>query len=138
MPATVIYDADCGLCNRVRELTEALDWLGTMRWIPWQSSEASRFGIPAGELRDAVFLVTPGGASSGWGAVKRIALRVPLTWVAAAVLVRKSPWAALGLAFLLSPLAEPAGRAAYGWVAGNRYRFPGSTCPAPVWDNRNK
>ena len=138
MPATVIYDGDCGLCTRVKEITEALDWLGTMRWIPQQSPEAARFGIPTEELRDSVFLVSDRSLTHGWSAVKSIALRVPLTYFAAAVAIRRTRWVAVGLVLLFSPLAEPAGRAAYSWVARNRYRFWGSTCTVPVWDNRNK
>ncbi len=138
MPATVIYDGDCGLCTRTKEIAEALDWLGAMRWIPQQSPEAARFNIPAEELRDSVFLVTDRRVTHGWSAVKGMALRVPLTYIAAAVAIRRTRWAAVGLALLFSPLAEPAGRAAYSWVARNRHRFPGSTCAVPVWDNRNK
>jgi predicted DCC family thiol-disulfide oxidoreductase YuxK len=138
MPATVIYDGDCGLCTRVKEITEALDWLGTMRWIPLQSPEAARFGIPIEELRDSVFLVSDRSVTHGWSAVKGMALRVPLTYIGAAFAIRRTRWAALGLALLFSPLAEPAGRAAYSWVARNRHRLWGSTCGLPVWDNRSK
>ena len=138
MPATVIYDGDCGFCTRTKEAVEALDWLRTMRWIPLQSPEAARFGIPAEELEAAVFLVHGNHAVHGWEAAKAIALRIPLTYIAAVAAIRKSPWAALAIAALFSPLAAPAGRAAYGWVARNRYRFPGSTCTAPVWDNRKQ
>ncbi|MBS1873513.1 MAG: DUF393 domain-containing protein [Acidobacteria bacterium] len=138
MAAIVIYDGDCGLCERVRRAAEALDWLGTMRWIPQQSAEAARFGIPIEKLREAVFLVDGERTTQGWDAVQGIALRLPLTYVAAAAAARKSRWAAVAIALALSPAAAPVGRAAYGWVARNRYRFPGSTCPAPVWDNQNR
>ena len=138
MPATVIYDGDCGLCTRVKDVVEALDWFGTMRWLPQQDSRATQYGISTEDLRNAVYLVTDDGVTHGWSAVKRIALRVPLTYLVAVAAIRKSPWTAIGLALLFSPLANPAGRRLYALVAHNRYRFPGSTCAAPVWDNRTK
>jgi predicted DCC family thiol-disulfide oxidoreductase YuxK len=138
MPATVIYDADCGLCNRVKDAVIALDWLGTLRWLPQQDPEAARYGIAREELKKAVFLVADGGTTHGWEAVKRIAWRLPLTYLLAAAVVRKSPWAGIALAIVFSPLASPAGNGLYDLVARNRYRFPGSTCAVPVWDNRIK
>jgi predicted DCC family thiol-disulfide oxidoreductase YuxK len=137
MRATVIYDGDCGLCNATRMAVEALDWLGTMRWIPLQSPEAEGFGIAREDLERSMYLVSSAGEKSqGWGAVKRVALRVPLTYVVVGALARKSPWTAAGLAVLLSPIANPAGQAAYAMVARNRHRFPASTCNPPVWDNQ--
>jgi predicted DCC family thiol-disulfide oxidoreductase YuxK len=134
--ATVIYDSDCSLCTQVRAAVEALDWLGTLRWIPLQSPEAAQFGIPRADLEQAVWLIGPRGRWQGWHAVKRMIMRLPAAWAASAVVARKSPWAAVALAAVFSPAFNPAGERLYGWVAQNRYRLPGSTCEVPVWDNR--
>lgn len=138
MSATVIYDGGCGVCNAARKAIEALDWFGTMRWLPLQSPEAEGFGIRREDLERSIYVVSRGGERShGWRAVKAILFRVPLTYVVAGAVARRSPWAAAGLAVLLSPIANPAGQAAYELVARNRHRFPASTCAAPVWDNQN-
>jgi predicted DCC family thiol-disulfide oxidoreductase YuxK len=137
MCATVIYDGDCGLCSAIRSGVEALDWLGTMRWVPLQSPEAAKFGIAREELERSIYVVSRGGEKwQGWRAVKRIVFRIPLTYVVIAALARRNPWAAAGIATLLSPIANPAGEAVYELVARNRHRFPASTCASPVWDNQ--
>jgi predicted DCC family thiol-disulfide oxidoreductase YuxK len=130
---TVIYDSDCSLCTRVKVLAEALDWLGTMRWIPNCGDQAAAYGIPREMLDHSVYLVSGGGTRSGFAAVQGIAARLPVTWLGAAWLIARRPWTALLFGFLLSPLARPAGEPAYQWVARNRHRLPGSTC-----DNRIK
>ena len=128
---TVIYDADCGVCARVKRTVEALDWLGTMRWIANSSSEAAGYGIAREHLDHAVYMVDGAQRTSGFRAVQGMAARLPLTWFVMSVVVARRPWTALLFAFLLSPLADPVGEPAYDWVARNRYRLPGSTC-----DNR--
>jgi predicted DCC family thiol-disulfide oxidoreductase YuxK len=130
---TVIYDGDCGLCTRVKQTVEALDWLGTMRWIPSHTAEAKRFGIAPEQLQQAVYLVSGNGQSSGFAAVQGMLTRLPLTYFVLAFVIAKKPWTALAFAFLFSPLSNPIGQPAYDWVARNRYRIAGSTC-----DNRIK
>jgi predicted DCC family thiol-disulfide oxidoreductase YuxK len=130
---TVIYDADCALCTRVRETVEALDWLETMRWIPNRSAEAAQYGVPREMLDHSVYLVGAKGAKSGYAAVQGIVERLPLVWIVGAWVIARKPWAAILFAFLLSPLAMPVGQPAYEWVARNRHRVPGSTC-----DNRSR
>lgn len=129
----VIYDGDCGLCTRVKETVESLDWLRTMRWVPNRSAEAAAHGIPRELLDHSVYVVSGDSRQSGFAAVQGIATRLPLTWAVMALVVAKRPWTALVFAFLLSPLAAPVGQPAYEWVARNRYRVPGTTC-----DNRIK
>src|SRR5947209_20100163 len=129
---TVLYDSDCGVCNRVRRIVEALDWLGTMRWVPNRSAEAERFGIPQEHLDHAVYLISDGRQAAGFRAVQRVLTRLPLAWMIAALVVAKRPWTAVLFAFLLSPIAEPVGQPAYDWVARNRYRLPGSTCDTGI------
>ena len=126
--ATVIYDGDCGICSRTRQTVEALDWLGTMRWISSHSDEADAFGFPREQLDRAVVIVTAGSAADGWNAVKQIVVRLPLTYLVGAALVRWKPWSVLPIAVLLSPLFNPLGDRGYAFVAENRDRLPGSTC----------
>lgn len=131
MPDVVIYDGDCGICARVKNIVESLDWLGTMRWIPLHSAEAAGYGIPREALERAVYLVTGSRTTSGFAAVQGMILRIPVAYFVAASIISKRPWTALLFAFLLSPLAGPIGQPAYELVARNRYRIAGSTC-----DNR--
>jgi predicted DCC family thiol-disulfide oxidoreductase YuxK len=133
MADIIIYDGDCGLCTRVADAINALDWFGTMRWMPLQSPEAARYGIPRERLEQSVYLVSGNSHSHGFAAVQRILLRVPLTYAVAAYAIAKKPWSALLFAFLFSPLSAPIGEPAYEWVSRNRYRISGSTC-----DNRSK
>ena len=130
MPATVIFDADCDLCQQTRRAVEALDWLGTMHWLPQQDPSASAFGIPLEALGKSVYLVTAGGRSyHGFDAVKQVLLRLPISYLAGGAAVVRAPWAALPIALFFSPAFHPVGEAAYDWVAANRYLFPGSkTC----------
>ena len=130
---TVIYDADCGLCTRVKQTMESLDWLGTMRWIPNRGDEAARYGVSPDLLDHSVYLIGRGGETAGFRAVQGMISRLPLTWMVATFVIARRPWTGLLFAFLLSPLAKPVGQPAYEWVARNRYRLPGSTC-----DNRIK
>ena len=132
MPSTVIYDADCGLCQRTRAAVEALDWFRTLRWVPQQDPAALRFGITRQKLEKSVYLVTPGGGRfHGFAAVKQILLRLPAAYVLAAAAVRRQPAAALaGIGLFFAPAFHPVGQIAYEWVARNRYRVPGSTCEA--------
>jgi len=129
MPATVIFDADCGLCQRTRRVVETLDWLGSMRWLAQQDPVAASFGIPREALEKSVYLVTREGRKyHSFDAVKQVILRLPVAYLAGGAALAKTPWAALPIALFFSPLFQPAGEAGYDWVAANRYFFPGSTC----------
>jgi len=124
----ILYDSDCGICTRIKETAEALDWLETMRWIPNSGAEAARYGIPREHLDHSVFMVENGRATSGYRVMQGVVQRLPVTWLAMTFIVAKKPWSALLFAFLLSPLSQPIGQPAYEWVARNRYQLPGSTC----------
>jgi predicted DCC family thiol-disulfide oxidoreductase YuxK len=129
MSATVIYDADCGLCTRVRDICQGLDWFSSMRWLAQQNAEAGTFGIADEELRRSVYLVTPAGRKyHGFDAVKQVLLRLPVAWAVAGAVVAKKPAAVVPIALFFSPLFQHIGDAGYDLVARNRYRFPGSAC----------
>jgi predicted DCC family thiol-disulfide oxidoreductase YuxK len=130
--ATVFYDHDCGFCTRSKRLAERLDWLGLMRWVPSASSEARAAGIDPAQADRAMQMISGGRRVSGFHAVKRIALRVPITWMAIAAALWISPWFALLFAFLLSPLFTPLGERGYAWIARNRHRLmKGGACELP-------
>jgi predicted DCC family thiol-disulfide oxidoreductase YuxK len=61
LPSTVIFDADCGLCQRTRRVVETLDWFGALRWLPQQDPAALDFGIPLDALERSMYLVTRRG-----------------------------------------------------------------------------
>jgi predicted DCC family thiol-disulfide oxidoreductase YuxK len=68
--------------------------------------------------------------------MQRILLRLPLLYLAAAVTLWIS-WAfALLWLLLFSPLVHPPGDVIYRWVARNRSRLPGSTCPPGTGEQR--
>jgi predicted DCC family thiol-disulfide oxidoreductase YuxK len=129
LPSTVIFDADCGVCQRTRRAIEMLDWFGAMRWLPQQDAAALEFGIPRDALEKSMYLITRRGrAYRGFDAVQQILLRLPVSYAVAALAIRKAPVLAAALAFFFSPVFKPAGDRAYTWIASNRYRLPGSTC----------
>jgi predicted DCC family thiol-disulfide oxidoreductase YuxK len=126
----VIFDADCGLCQRARRVAETLDWFGALRWLPQQDPAALDFGISRDALETSMYLITRRGRRyQGFEAVQQILLRLPVVYAAAVLAVRKEPALAVPLALFFSPLFKPFGDRVYDWVASNRYRFPGSTCP---------
>lgn len=129
MPSTVIFDADCGICQRTRRVVGTLDWFGALRWLPWQDPAALDFGIPRDALERSMYLIASKGRQyHGFEAVKQVVLRLPVAYAAAGLAIRKEPLLAVPIALFFSSLFEPMGDRAYIWVASNRYRFPGSTC----------
>ncbi|MEO7145882.1 MAG: DUF393 domain-containing protein [Bryobacteraceae bacterium] len=128
MQALVIYDGDCGICTRSKNVAVQLDFLHTMRWIPLQSAEAGEQGIAPEDLERALYLVHGGHQAAGFAAFKRIFARLPLFWLLVALAVWITPWSALAVVLLFSPLSNPVGNRVYEWVARNRYRLAGSTC----------
>lgn len=133
----VIYDGDCGICNRIRGWLERVDFDRQFTWQPLQSDAGGRWGIAREALEERLHLVADGRVSTGFRACKLIVLYNPafLLLVAAAIAAPPNDWAwyrravvALLLAFFF-PVFNPIGEWAYGWVARNRRRFSsGSAC----------
>ncbi len=129
--AIMIFDGDCGFCTRSVRIGQSLDWLKTLRWLPRFSDEAAKLGVPLEASERALQMVLGTQVYSGWRAIKRMAVRFPLFWIACAALVWLTPWSALVIALGLSPLANFIGDPVYAWIARNRMRISGSACALP-------
>jgi predicted DCC family thiol-disulfide oxidoreductase YuxK len=138
-PLAVIYDGDCGFCNKTREWISKADPDGLYDWLPFQSGAGERHGISRKALEAKVHVVAGRRIYKGYRAFRAMALYNPVTWLTAALLLaavgigapRIRDGAFLALAILLSPLLYPVGEAAYAWVSRNRHRLPPRTCKAP-------
>jgi len=139
----VIYDGDCGICNRIRAAMERLDFDGAFAWRTLQSGIGGRFGIARAALEKEMYLAADGRLYAGFRAVKMILLTLPAFHLGVAALIAAPPagWGwyrrvvvGLLLAFFF-PLFNPAGQAVYEWFARNRHRFSsGGACAVPSKD----
>ncbi|MDX2153427.1 MAG: DUF393 domain-containing protein [Bryobacteraceae bacterium] len=116
----VVYDGDCGLCERSRRVVESLDWLGAFTWIKSQDPAAAPLHVDPSR----VWAIDGPRRWSGYAAWRQILLRLPAFYVLSAAL------ALLPLLALL-PVFDPLGERLYTWVAHNRHRLPGPTCSIP-------
>lgn len=109
--ALVIYDGDCGICEKFRWLLEMLDWLNRFECHPLQNHDVYKeYPITPEDCEAELKLITNtrkvyGGAD----AVIRICFKLPLV-------------APVGWLFWLPPLRQFA-RWLYPIVANNRYRI---------------
>ena len=112
-PATVLYDATCGLCVGSKRKLELWATASSLRFVPIQSPEARGFapGVPEETLMGAMHVVDEGRVHTGAEGWFRLMRRAPLTlaWLA---------W--------VTPLAVA--RPVYGWIARNRDRWFGRVC----------
>jgi predicted DCC family thiol-disulfide oxidoreductase YuxK len=139
-PWLVIYDGDCGFCNRCKRWFERLDLEGLLDWRPFQSGAGKAFGISDAAASEQVYLVAGKKVYSGFRAIRRMLLFNPLTYFAIAFLIGaprgdfayltiyRRVVVALLLAVLLPPFL-PIGERLYRLVARNRYKLaPGGNC----------
>jgi predicted DCC family thiol-disulfide oxidoreductase YuxK len=115
MPGTLFFDGACGMCTRSKELLLRLNRTGELFIEPLQSpGTAERLDIPPSRLLESVrWLDSSGAVYCGAEAANAalstaIGTKVPL-------LLYRIP----GIRFIQD--------ATYRWVAGHRYRFPGTT-----------
>jgi predicted DCC family thiol-disulfide oxidoreductase YuxK len=107
----LIYDGDCGICNR------SADWArahlpAPTKVVPWQSiDDLSALGLTQGDVETAAYWVDDDGA-----------LRRGEAAVAAALRQAGGGWRLAGVA-LDAPVVRPLARRAYYWVAANRHRL---------------
>ncbi len=104
----VIYDGDCGICEASRGYGERLDWLGLFRWRPNQDDAVLRDHphLSREALDGALHVVGGGRTLAGFAAMRFIALRCPLTFLAGAA--------------MHLPGASVPGNIVYRWVADHR------------------
>lgn len=136
---TVLYDGDCGFCNKTREWISRFDLERLYDWKPYQSGAGAAFGISEEALAQRAYVVSPRGIHSGFQAFRTMALYNPLTYFGLAAIViavrgaspvvQNAVLAALILAF--SPFVRPIGEMVYDWVARNRHRLPPRDCKIP-------
>jgi predicted DCC family thiol-disulfide oxidoreductase YuxK len=130
-PATVIYDGDCGFCNKSRRWMERIDFERLFEWRAFQSGIGARFGIGNEALARRLHLVVGGRVYQGFRAFQMMLLYNPVTYLVMTALIaaprgeaplyRRIVVTAL-LAFFF-PLFRPVGEAVYDLVARNRHRL---------------
>jgi predicted DCC family thiol-disulfide oxidoreductase YuxK len=135
-PVTVLYDGDCGFCDRTRRWMERFDLEKRFAWKPFQQAK-DLHGISQEALRQRLYLVTEKKKYSGFRAFKIMLLLNPLTYfvMLGALVLPQSAYlqhrslVAIFFVLFFSPLFVPVGETAYAWIARNRYRIlSGATC----------
>lgn len=87
MGRIIVWDDTCAFCRAWVEWARRLDWLRVHQFIgASQPAAYEGTGLTREQAAGAVQLIWPGGRASGFDAVRRILLRLPLTAVPAALL----------------------------------------------------
>lgn len=119
MGAMFLYDADCGFCTRCARTLRRLSGQGRYDVVALQSVAPATVGLTADQFASASwFVAADGTARSGREGIAR------------ALLAGRRGLRPLGAALRL-PGVRRIGDLAYTWIAANRHRLPGSTCPVP-------
>jgi predicted DCC family thiol-disulfide oxidoreductase YuxK len=115
MSGTLFFDGRCGMCTRSVYFVLKLNRTGDLRAEPLQADgTAQRLGIPVERILDeARWLDDSGDVYAGAEAMNAA--------VSAALGTRLPLWA------YRIPGIRALQNAIYRWVAGHRYRFPGTT-----------
>lgn len=131
----LMYDGECGLCNRVVRLLLRLDRRGALRFAPLQGPLARDYlrshGLPTEDFSSLVFV-------PDWARRDSPGFRLRTDGVIAA-LRAVGGWGAV-LAAALAALPRPVRDAGYRGVAKGRHRLfgPWRRCalPRPEWAKR--
>ena len=113
---TVIFDGECGFCQRSIKWGKRLDWLHRMDWrARLEPGLQETFPQLSGEetQRRMVSIRKDGKTYGGFFAVRDIMVHLPLTFVPALVLYVP------GVSLLGVPV--------YTWIARNRHHFGGKS-----------
>lgn len=118
--ALLIYDADCGFCQRSLAFG--------LRLLPWtpaaagfQHVDLSRLGLTETQVRRSIQLYRPGRPTRSGAAAIAVILRAQPTL----------PWRVAGRVLATPPVSWIAA-GCYRLVARYRLRLPGSTCASPT------
>jgi len=115
------YDGDCEFCARVVRALFRIDFLGRIRWIPYQTLEKPPDGLSWGDLDIAAYLDTgEHRLHQGFYAFRMLTLRLRPLLPLAPVL-----W---------FPGVNLVGAPVYRWVARNRHRLSRCRIPPPKDD----
>jgi predicted DCC family thiol-disulfide oxidoreductase YuxK len=84
---TVVFDGGCAFCRRQERLIRRLDWLRVFDSVPYDAAAAVWPEVARGTLGDGLRVRFPDAtATVGIGAVRSIAVRMPLTALPARLL----------------------------------------------------
>jgi predicted DCC family thiol-disulfide oxidoreductase YuxK len=124
--AVVLFDGECGLCQRIVRLLLRLDSTGRLSFAPLQSAPAQDFlrrhGLPTRDFDSLVFV-------PAWSSTATVAYQVRTDGICAALAQLEHPWRLLAAAhFLPRPLRD----GAYRLVARSRHALFGRARPAPL------
>ncbi|MBV8234210.1 MAG: DUF393 domain-containing protein [Acidimicrobiia bacterium] len=107
----LIYDGDCGICNRSADWARAHLPAGT-EIVPWQSiDDLAALGLRVGDVETAAYWVDEDGTLHRGEAA------------AAAVLQRAGGWWRPAGKAVGAPVVRRLARVVYVWVAANRHRL---------------
>jgi predicted DCC family thiol-disulfide oxidoreductase YuxK len=131
----LLFDGECGLCNRVVRLLLRLDRRGVLRFTPLQGASAQEFlrahGLPTKDFSTLVFV-------PDWSRPERPDYRLRTDGVIAAL--RATGGAGSLLAALMAVFPVVLRDAAYRLVARARYwvfgAWPACPLPRPEWNDR--
>jgi len=135
-PLTVLYDGDCGFCEKTKNLFARFDLEGTFEWVPFQKAR-NLHGISTDALKERLHFVAKGKIYAGYRAFKMMLLYNPLFYLVVTVILLAPgrgdsafrSWFTAAMILLFFPLFNPLGEWLYMRVAGNRHRIvPGSAC----------
>jgi predicted DCC family thiol-disulfide oxidoreductase YuxK len=109
-PVRVLYDGDCGLCQRSARILKMLDVLGQLAWVDFRSTPVD---VDLLRLEQEMAAISNGRTYFGFSAYRTIAWRIPIMWPA--------------LPVLYFPGVKLVGDAVYAWIARRRRHI----CPLP-------
>jgi predicted DCC family thiol-disulfide oxidoreductase YuxK len=103
-PVQVLYDGECGLCQRSVGILQGLDLLGHLSWVDFRNT---RVDVDVSRLEHEMAAMSRGRTHFGFSAYRAISWRIPVLWPA--------------LPFLHLPGMRQVGDAVYAWVAKRRH-----------------
>ncbi|HUQ65718.1 MAG TPA: DUF393 domain-containing protein [Flavitalea sp.] len=135
-PIQVLYDGDCGFCQKTKMFMKKLDFDNFFNWTPFQFVN-DHHGLTTEQLKDKLHLIVDNQIFSGFRAFRAMIIYNPLSYLFFIVLLAAlSPAGAftfptkilLGLLLaLVSKPFIPVGEAAYSFIAKRRYKLMGAT-----------
>jgi predicted DCC family thiol-disulfide oxidoreductase YuxK len=136
---TVLFDADCALCQSTRRILSPLDWLRRLRWEPIGTADLGRLGVDAAAALREMHVVSPHGTvRRGFDAARALPFLLPGPLLAALAVLNAGEQPILGvvrprdavflivgalLLLWLPGVSRLAGQPLYARLAAARYRL---------------